>query len=207
MSKIFKIHAQNPQIRLINDTITILNKGGVIVYPTDSGYALGCKLGVKSAVQRILDIRKIDLTHHLTLVCSNLKEIGNYAIIDDASFKLVKYLTHGGYTFILRATKALSSLVLHPKRKTIGTRITDNKIALAILKYLQEPIVSCSLILPDDVEVLTDIDIIQDKIGKHVDLIIDGGYCGSDPTSIIDLTDKIKLIRKGKGDISILGLD
>ena len=204
MSQFFQIHEKNPQIRLVKNCVEILNKRGIIVYPTDSGYALGCKMGCKESIQRILDIRQINLNHHLTLVCADLSEIGNYAHIDNISFRLIKSLIPGSYTFILRATKKVPIITLHPKRKTIGVRIPDNKIALSILDYFKEPIVSCSLILASDQEVLTDIDDIKNNLCNKVDLIIDGGYCGNQPTSVIDLTDGIEIIRYGKGDTSII---
>lgn len=206
MAQFFTIHAENPQDRLIKQAVEIVKKGGVIVYPTDSCYALGCALGDKSAMERILAIRKIDLKHHLTLMCADLSELGTYAKVDNSQFRLLKSATPGAYTFILQATKEVPNRTLHPKRKTIGLRVPDNVIALALLKELGEPMLSCTLMLPEDEEPLTDPYEIRDRLEHAVDVIIDGGWCGTEPTTVIDMTDGVELIRAGKGDAGVFGL-
>lgn len=206
MSQFFAIHPENPQDRLIKQAVEIVRSGGVIVYPTDSCYALGCHLGDKAAMERILQIRKIDLKHHLTLMCADLSELGSYAKVDNSQFRMLKAATPGSYTFILQATKDVPNRTLHPKRKTIGLRVPDNAIALALLKELGEPMLSCTLMLPEDDEPLTDPYEIRDRLEHSVDLVIDGGWCGSDPTTVIDMTEGIGLVRQGKGDAALFGL-
>ena len=206
MAQFFVVHPENPQQRLIREAVKILQEGGVIVYPTDSCYALGCKLGEKAAMERILSIRHVDLKHHLTLVCHNLSELANYAKVDNAQFRLLKAATPGSFTFILQATREVPRRTLHPKRSTIGLRVPDHRIALAILEELGEPILSSTLMLPDDSEPLCDPYDIRDRLEHQVDLILDGGWCGSEPTTVIDLTDGVELIRRGKGDPSLFGL-
>ena len=156
MSQFFAIHPENPQERLIKQAVEIVRKGGAIVYPTDSCYAIGCALGDKTAMERILAIRKIDLKHHLTLMCADLSDLGTYAKVDNSQFRQLKAATPGSYTFILQATKEVPNRTLHPKRKTIGLRVPDNAIALALLKELGEPMLSSTLMLPEDDEPLTD---------------------------------------------------
>ena len=206
MSLFIAIHPENPQARLIAQAVEVLKKGGVIIYPTDSCYALGCMLGEKDAMQRILNIRQISLSHHLTLMCHDLSALGTYAKVDNAQFRLLKAATPGSYTFILQATKEVPRRTLHPKRNTIGLRVPDNTIAQAILAELNEPILSSTLMLPDEEEPLTDPYEMQDRLAHQVDLIIDGGWCGTEPTTVVDMTDGISLIRAGKGDPGILGL-
>ncbi|MDK4680958.1 L-threonylcarbamoyladenylate synthase [Kingella negevensis] len=206
MSQLLAIHPDNPQDRLIKQAVEIIKKGGVIVYPTDSCYALGCALGNKTAMERILEIRKIDLKHHLTLMCADLSDLGTYAKVDNSQFRQLKAATPGGYTFILQATKEVPNRTLHPKRKTIGLRVPDNKIALALLAELGEPMLSCTLMLPEDDKPLTDPYEISDRLAHSVDVIIDGGWCGTEPTTVIDMTEGVELIRAGKGDISLFGL-
>ena len=199
---IVEIHPESPQPRLIAQAVEVLEKGGVLVYPTDSGYALGCRLGEKSAMERILAIRGIDLSHHLTLVCHDLSELGQYARVDNQQYRFLKSLTPGAYTFILPATKEVPRRTLHPKRATIGLRVPDHHIVQALLRALDEPILSCTLMLPDEDVALTQAYDIQDKIGKRVDLIIDGGECDSAPTTVFDITDEgISLVRQGKGPV------
>ena len=205
MALFLAIHRENPQDRLIKQAAEIIKKGGVIVYPTDSCYALGCQLGNKNAMERILQIRHIDQKHHLTLVCADLSELGTYAKVDNSQFRQLKAATPGSYTFILQATKEVPSRTLHPKRKTIGLRVPDNAIALALLAELGEPLLSCTLMLPEDSEPLTDPHEIRDRIDHSVDVIIDGGWCGTEPTTVIDMTDGIELLREGKGDITLFG--
>ena len=206
MAQFFAIHPENPQERLVKQAAEIVRQGGVIVYPTDSCYALGCQMGNKEAMERILAIRKIDLKHHLTLMCADLSELGTYAKVDNSQFRQLKAATPGAYTFILPATKEVPNRTLHPKRKTIGLRVPDNKIALALLAELGEPILSCTLMLPEETEPQTDPYEIRNLLEHAVDLIIDGGWCGTEPTTVIDMTDGTELIRQGAGDTSVFGL-
>ena len=206
MTQFFTIHPDNPQERLIKQAVEIVRKGGVIVYPTDSCYALGCALGNKTAMERILAIRKIDLKHHLTLMCADLSDLGTYAKVDNSQFRQLKAATPGSYTFILQATKEVPNRTLHPKRKTIGLRVPDNAIALALLRELGEPMLSSTLMLPEDDEPLTDPYEIGDRLAHAVDAVIDGGWCGTEPTTVIDMTDGVALVRQGKGDVALFGL-
>ena len=206
MAQFFAIHPDNPQDRLIKQAADIVRGGGVVAYPTDSCYALGCQLGDKAAMERILNIRQIDQKHHLTLMCADLSELGTYAKVDNSQFRLLKATTPGSYTFILQASKEVPARTLHPKRKTIGLRVPDNTIALALLAELGEPLLSCTLMLPADDEPLTDPYEIRDRLEHSVDAIIDGGWCGTEPTTVIDMTDGIELVRQGKGDLAPFGL-
>ena len=206
MAQLFAVHPDNPQERLIRQAADIVRQGGIAVYPTDSCYALGCHLGDKNAMERILRIRQIDVKHHLTLMCANLAELGTYAKVDNSQFRLLKAATPGSYTFILPATKEVPNRTLHPKRKTIGLRVPDNAVALALLRELGEPMLSCTLMLPEDDEPLTDPYEIRDRLEHSVDLVIDGGWCGTEPTTVIDMTDGITLVRQGKGDAAAFGL-
>lgn len=205
MAQLFAIHPENPQDRLIKHAVDIIKNGGVIVYPTDSCYALGCALGNKTAMERILTIRQIDQKHHLTLMCADLSELGTYAKVDNSQFRRLKAATPGSYTFILQATKEVPNRTLHPKRKTIGLRVPDNPIALALLAQLGEPMLSSTLILPEDDVPLTDPYEIRDRLEHFVDAVIDGGWCGIEPTTVVDMTDGITLIRQGKGDSTLFG--
>lgn len=203
MSELFKIHPDNPQPRLIQAVAKIIRKGGVIAYPTDSSYALGCHIGDKAAMQKIAKIRQFDKSHHFTLVCRDLSEISTYARVDNVSYRILKAHTPGAYTFILKATKEVPSRLQNPKRKTIGLRVPDNRIAQAMLEELGEPIMSTTLMLPDDEYPVSDPDDIQPVLEHQLDAIIDGGNCGLDPTSIIDLVQGIpEILRVGKGDVS-----
>ena len=206
MAQFFAIHPDNPQDRLIKQAADIVRGGGVVAYPTDSCYALGCQLGDKAAMERILNIRQIDQKHHLTLMCADLSELGTYAKVDNSQFRLLKATTPGSYTFILQASKEVPARTLHPKRKTIGLRVPDNTIALALLAELGEPLLSCTLMLPEDDEPLTDPYEIRDRLEHSVDAIIDGGWCGTEPTTVIDMTDGIELVRQGKGELAPFGL-
>lgn len=206
MAQFFAIHPENPQERLVKQAAEIVRQGGVIVYPTDSCYALGCQMGNKEAMERILAIRQIDLRHHLTLMCADLSELGTYAKVDNSQFRQLKAATPGAYTFILPATKEVPNRTLHPKRKTIGLRVPDNKIALALLAKLGEPMLSCTLMLPEETEPQTDPYEIRNLLEHAVDLIIDGGWCGTEPTTVIDMTNGTELIRQGAGDTSVFGL-
>lgn len=206
MAQFFAIHPDNPQERLVKQAAEIVRQGGVIVYPTDSCYALGCQMGNKEAMERILSIRQIDLKHHLTLMCADLSELGTYAKVDNSRFRQLKAATPGAYTFILPATKEVPNRTLHPKRKTIGLRVPDNRIALALLAELGEPMLSCTLMLPEDTEPQTDSYEIRDRLEHAVDLVIDGGWCGTEPTTVIDMTGGTELIRQGAGDVGVFGL-
>ncbi|MCK5726308.1 MAG: threonylcarbamoyl-AMP synthase [Thiotrichaceae bacterium] len=201
MSQYFYIHPENPQPRNICQAINIINKGGVIVYPTDSGYAIGCHLDDKSAVDRIRLIRRLNDKHHFTLMCRDLSEISRYAIVDNINYRLLKSHTPGGYTFILEASREIPRRLRHPKRKTIGIRIPDNNIALALLEELDAPLISSSLILPNDELPMSDPYEIQLQLEKQVDLIIDGGHCGNESTTVVDLIQSPpEILRQGQGD-------
>ncbi len=202
MSQFFYIHPENPQPRLIKQAVEMLNKGSVIVYPTDSGYALGCKLEDKNAMERICRIRQLDGNHNFTLMCRDLSELSTYAHVDNSAFRLIKNNTPGNYTFILKATKEVPRRLMSEKRKTIGLRVPSNPIALALLEALNEPMMSTSLMLPGNDFTESDPEAIQDEIGKLVDLVIHGGYLGQQPTTVIDLTDDAPVVvREGVGDI------
>lgn len=202
MSQFFYVHPDNPQPRLIKQAVEILRSGGVIVYPTDSGYALGCMIGEKHAMDRIVEIRQLPEGHNFTLVCSDLSELSNYSIVSNVAYRLIKNNTPGHYTFILTATKEVPRRLMTSKRKTIGIRVPDNKIALSLLSELGEPILSCSLILPGEEETQYDPEEIRDQLEKQVDLIINGGYLGQKPTTVVDLTeDTPQVIRIGNGSV------
>ncbi|MCM2679494.1 L-threonylcarbamoyladenylate synthase [Echinimonas agarilytica] len=201
MSQFFEIHPENPQARLINQAAAIIRSGGVVVYPTDSGYAIGCNIGNKRALERICRIRLIDKDHNFTLVCRDLSELSLYAKIDNPAFRLIRNNTPGAYTFILKATKEVPRRLMNPKRKTIGIRVPDNVISLALTEALGEPLMSTTLILPDKTVAESDPVEIQERLGKLVDLIIDGGHLGESPTTVVDLTEgDPDILREGTGD-------
>ncbi len=203
MSQYFDIHPETPQPRLIQQSVNIIRNGGVVVYQTDSAYAIGCQLGDKKGVDRIRQIRQLDKHHNFTLMCRSLAELGTYAKVDNPDFRLLKANTPGPYTFILEATSEVPRRLMHPKRKTIGLRVPENPIALALLEELGEPLMSVTLIMPGDELPLTDPYEIRDLLEKRVDLIIDGGYCGLEPTTIVDFTAEVPaLVRQGKGDFA-----
>jgi tRNA threonylcarbamoyl adenosine modification protein (Sua5/YciO/YrdC/YwlC family) len=205
MAQFFQIHPQNPQSRLVNQAVSIIHYGGLVVYPTDSSYALGCHIGDKGAMERIRRIRKVDVAHNFTLVCRDLTEISHYAKIDNQDYRLLKNLTPGPYTFIHKATKQVPRRLMHPKRKTIGIRVPDNEIVRALLQELGEPIMSTTLIMPGEEMPLTDPYEMRDILDHQVDLIIDGGYCGFEPTTVVVMTgDLPEIVRAGKGDSSML---
>ncbi|MGD9984284.1 MAG: L-threonylcarbamoyladenylate synthase [Porticoccaceae bacterium] len=195
------IHPDNPQARLLSKVADIVRKGGLVAYPTDSAYALGCHLGDKEAVDRIRRIRELDKHHNFTLVCRDLSELGNYAKVDNQVFRLLKAHTPGPYTFILNATSEVPRRLMHPKRKTIGLRVPDNAITQGLLAELGEPLMSVTLILPGDEYPLSDPDDIRDRLGARIDALVDGG-CGSlEPTTVIDLSGaEPRLLRRGMGD-------
>lgn len=201
MSQLFAIHPDNPQSRLLRKAATIVEDGGLIVYPTDSGYALGCKLGNKAALERIRSLRQLDKNHNMTLVCRDLSELGTYAKVSNPIFRLLKAFTPGSYTFILNATHEVPRLMLHPKRKTLGLRVPESVITLALLECLDAPLMSTTLILPGATVPLSQPEAIEDLLGSRIDLIIDGGNCGQEPTTVVDLTGEFPVVlREGKGD-------
>lgn len=201
MSQFFQIHPDNPQVRLIKQACEIIRRGGLIVYPTDSGYALGCQIGDNDAMERLRRLRQLDADHNFTLVCRDLSELSTYAKFNNAVFRLLKAYTPGPYTFVLPATKEVPRKLQHPKRKTIGLRIPEHTIALALLEELNEPLMSSTLILPGDDMPMTDAEDIVDAIGKQVDLIIDGGACGAEPTTVVEFVDDLpEVTRHGMGD-------
>ena len=201
MSRVLQIHPANPQPRLIAQVVARLREGDVIVYPTDSSYALGCQLGDKAAAERIRAIRQTDRHHNFTLVCRDLSEIATYAKVDNRRYRLLKAVTPGAFTFILQATHEVPRRLQHPRRKTIGIRVPDNAIVSALLAALSEPIMSCTLILPGDDWPLSDPEEIEERLANEVDLIIDGGPGQREPTTVLDLTEEApQLIRQGLGD-------
>lgn len=205
MSQYFRIHPDNPQPRLIRQAVDIINKGGVIVYPTDSSYAIACQIDNKASIDRIRRIRQVSDKHLFTLVCSDLSEISRYATVDNINYRLLKALTPGPYTFILGATREVPRRLKHPKRKTIGIRVPDNKIALALLDDLGEPLISSTLSLPHEDLPQTDPYQIQLSLENQVDLIIDGGYSGYEFTTIVDLIQNPpEVLRQGMGNVDWL---
>jgi tRNA threonylcarbamoyl adenosine modification protein (Sua5/YciO/YrdC/YwlC family) len=202
-SRYLEIHPKDPQLRLIRQAVEIIREGGVVVYPTDSCYALGCHLGDKTAMERIARIRQTDRHHHFTLVCSDLSEIANYARVSNTQYRTLKAFTPGPYTFILLATKETPRRLQNEKRKTIGVRVPDHPVPTAILDELGEPIMSSTLILPGDEHPLTDPHEIQERLFHLVDAVIDSGNCGLEPSSVIDLAGPAPVVvRRGKGDVS-----
>lgn len=200
MAQYFKIHNENPQARLVSQSVSILRQGGVIVYPTDSSYALGCCLGEKTALDRIRKLRQIPADQNMTLFCRDLSEIASYASVNNSAFRMMKSMTPGPYTFILQAKRDVPKRLQHPKRKTIGIRIPNNPISLALLAALGEPMISISLVLPNEDLPETEPDVIDEKIGKQVDLIIDGEAGGMEFTTILDMTgDEPVILREGLG--------
>jgi len=201
MSQFFQIHPENTQKRLIDQAVQIMRDGGVIAYPTDSGYALGCHLGDKKAIEKIKWLRSLDDKHNFTLICSDLSQIGIYAKVDNDVFRLLKARTPGAYTFILQATNEVPRLLLHPKRRSIGVRVPDHRITHALLAELGEPLMSVTLIPVGDTLPMTDAEEIRERFGAHMDLIIDGGACHLEPTSVIDLRElPPTIVREGRGD-------
>lgn len=203
MSQFFAIHPETPQSRLIQQAVSIIQRGGVVVYPTDSAYALGCQLGDKKAMERIRRIRSLREDHNFTLVCRDLSELGTYARVENVVYRLLRHATPGPYTFVLEATREVPRRLVQPKRKTIGLRVPDHPIPQALLEALDEPLMTATLILPGDDYPMTDPYDIRERLEHEVDLVIDGGFCGLEATSVIDLTDTVPVIlRRGVGDIS-----
>lgn len=201
MARVVAIHPVNPQQRLIRQVVEVLQGGGVIVYPTDSAYALGCIVGNKSGMERISRIRQVDSKHNFTLVCRDLSEIATYARVDNSCYRLLKAYTPAPYTFILKATSEVPKLLQHPKRKTIGIRVPSHPVVSALLAELNGPLMSSSLIMPGDTQPLCEMEEIVDQLQHHVDLIIDSGFCEPAATTVVDLEDGApKILRHGKGD-------
>lgn len=200
MTQVLNIHPDNPQLRLVRLAVDCLREGGVIIYPTDSAYALGCQMGDKKALERIRQLRQLEENHNFTLVCSDLSEIATYAKVSNPIYRFLKAHTPGAFTYILDATNEVPKRLQHPKRKTIGIRVPDNKVALELLKELNEPIMSVTLSLPGSEEPMFDPDEIIDRLDNRVDVIINSGYCDIEPTTILDLTSgEASIIRQGKG--------
>ena len=207
MAQFFYVHPENPQSRPIRQAVELIREGAVIVYPTDSSYALGCQLGNKAAVDRIRHIRRIDERHHLTLVCRDLSELGTFAMVDNRQFRLLKAATPGPYTFILNATREVPRRLVHPKRQTIGLRVPDHPVVAALLAELGEPLLSTTLQLPDHAEPLNDAEQIRDSLEHDVDLILSAGACEMAVTTVIDLSGREpELVRQGLGDATLFGL-
>lgn len=203
MSQFFQIHVENPQQRLIKQAVNIIENGGVVIYPTDTTYALACGIGNKSSIDRIRQIRQLDEKHNFTLICKDLSDLGIYAKVDTAAFRLLKTYTPGPYTFILEATREVPRMLMHPKRRTIGLRVPDFPIAQALLAELDQPLLTTSLIMPGESEPMTDPYEIRDLLENRVDLIIDGGIGGTDVSTVISLAnDSPEVIREGLGDPS-----
>ena len=203
MSQFFYVHPETPQARLITQAVDIIKNGGVVVYPTDSGYALGCQMENKQALERICQIRRLNDKHNFTLLCRDLSELSLYTRVDNIAFRLLRNNTPGAYTFIFKGTKEVPRRLMNTKRKTIGIRVPDNNIALALLEALGEPMMSTSLILPGKETTEADPDEIRDQLEHAVDLIMHGGYLSEQPTTVIDFSDgNIDIVRIGAGDIT-----
>lgn len=203
MSQFFYVHPETPQVRLMKQAVEIINKGGVIIYPTDSGYALGCLMENKRGLERICQIRSLDKKHNFTLVCRDLSEIANFARVDNQAYRALKNNTPGPYTFIFKSTKELPKRLMNPTKRTIGIRIPDNAIALALLEELGEPLMTTSLILPGNSSTEFDPEEIRDQLENQVDLILNGGYLGESPTTVVDLSDdEVVILREGAGDLT-----
>lgn len=208
MTRLVAIHPDNPQPRLLVQAAEFVREGALVALPTDSCYALGCRLGDKEALDRIRSIRQMDERHHLTLMVRDLSQIATYARVDNTQYRLLKAATPGSYVFILEGSKELPRRVLHPKRKTIGLRIPDHPVALALLEELGEPLLTCTLQLPGDEAPLTEGWEIQDRLDGQVDWILDAGYCGIEPTTVIDLTGSApQLVRAGRGPLNPFALE
>jgi tRNA threonylcarbamoyl adenosine modification protein (Sua5/YciO/YrdC/YwlC family) len=203
-SRYFEIHPKDPQPRLIKQAVDIIREGGVVVYPTDSSYALGCHIGDKAAMERIARIRQTDKHHHFTLVCRDLSEIAKYARVNNQQYRTLKAFTPGPYTFLLEATRETPKRLQNPKRRTIGIRVPDHPVPRAMLEYLAEPLMSSTLILPGEQMPMSDAREIQERLYHVIDAVVDGGNCGFEPTSVVDLAGPAPiLVREGKGDVSV----
>jgi tRNA threonylcarbamoyl adenosine modification protein (Sua5/YciO/YrdC/YwlC family) len=206
MAQFFSLHPEHPQLRLVHQAAEIIRGGGLVAFPTDSAYALGCHLGDAKSVERIRRIRNVDDRHHLTLMCRDLSEIATFAKVDNVRFRLLKAITPGSYTFILEGTKELPRRVMHPKRKTIGLRVPDHVLVQALLAELNEPLLTSTLTLPGDTLPLSDPDEIRDRLEKQVDLVLECGPCGPEATTVVDLTGpEPELLRAGRGSLAPFG--
>lgn len=202
MAQFFNIHPENPQLRLIKKAVEIIRSGGLIAYPTDSAYALGCMIGEKMALDRIRAIRQLNQDHNFTLICRDVSELATYAKLNNKDFRLLKSHVPGPFTFILEATSETPRRLKHPKRKTIGVRIPDNKIALALLEELNEPMMTSTLIMPGQQFPLTEAYDIRDTLEHQLELVIDGGFCGMEATTVVDLTSgEPEVVRQGCGQL------
>jgi tRNA threonylcarbamoyl adenosine modification protein (Sua5/YciO/YrdC/YwlC family) len=202
MARYFVVHPQNPQQRVIRLAVDIVRKGGLMVYPTDSCYALGCHIGDKAAMERIRRIRQLDEQHHFTLICRDLSEVGQYAMVDNIQYRVLRSTTPGSYTFILRATREVPKRLLNPRHKTIGVRLPDHNVVRDLLQEMGEPILSTTLLLPGDGLPLNDMDEIRSRLEHDVDVLLDAGSCGVEMTTVVDLTSDVPVvIRRGKGSI------
>ncbi len=207
MAQYFNLHTENPQQRLIKQAAALLHAGGVAAIPTDSSYALACHLDDKAAVQRLRQIRQVDERHHLTLLCSDLSELGNYARVDNRQYRLIRACTPGPYTFILEATKEVPRRVSHPSRKTIGVRVPQHVVTHALLMEMAQPLLATTLILPGETQALNDAQTIRDRLERQVDLVLDAGPCPSEPTTVVDLCGpQAVVVRIGRGPVDVLGL-
>lgn len=207
MAEYLAVHPENPQQRLIRRAVEIVRGGGLMVYPTDSCYALGCHIGDKGAMERVRRVRHVDEQHNFTLICRDLSELASYAIVDNIQYRSLKAATPGSYTFILKASREVPKRLLNPKRKTIGVRVPDHNVVRALLEEMGEPLLSSTLMLPGDDLPLNDMDEIRDRLDHDVDLILDGGSCGIEMTTVVDLTgDRPFVVRRGKGSITPFGV-
>jgi tRNA threonylcarbamoyl adenosine modification protein (Sua5/YciO/YrdC/YwlC family) len=207
MAQYFEVHPANPQQRLIRSAVDIVRKGGLMVYPTDSCYALGCHIGDKGAMERLRRVRQVDVHHHFTLICRDLSELAQYAVVDNIQYRALKAATPGSYTFILKASREVPKRLLNPKRNTIGVRVPDHNIVRALLEEMGEPLLSSTLMLPGDELPLNDMDEIRDRMEYDVDVVIDGGPCGVEMTTVVDLTgDMPVIVRRGKGSTAPFGV-
>jgi tRNA threonylcarbamoyl adenosine modification protein (Sua5/YciO/YrdC/YwlC family) len=207
MAQYFAIHPKDPQRRLIRRAVEIVRDGGLMVYPTDSCYALGCHIGDKGAMERIRRIRQLDELHHFTLVCRDLSELGQYAIVDNIQFRSLKASTPGSYTFILKASREVPKRLLNPRRHTIGVRVPDHNVVRALLEEMGEPILSSTLIMPGDALPLNDMDDIRRRLQHDVEVVLDGGSCGVEMTTVVDLTGDVPaIVRRGRGSVSAFGV-
>ncbi|HRA07163.1 MAG TPA: L-threonylcarbamoyladenylate synthase [Propionicimonas sp.] len=201
MARYFDVHPSNPQPRALAQVVEILRSGGLVAYPTDSGYALGCRLGNREGLERIRTLRNLNDKHHFTLVCSEFAQLGQYVQMNNDVFRAVKAATPGAYTFILRATREAPKVMLHPKKKTVGVRVPNHTTALALLQALGEPLMSSTLMLPGEEHPMTDGWQVNDEIGAQLDAVLDSGDCGLDPTTMVDLSDDVaEILRYGAGD-------
>ena len=205
MGEIVEIHPENPQQRLLDPIVDVIHRGGVIAYPTDSVYALGCHIGDKQAMDRIRTIRCLDKHHNFTLICRDLSELATYARVDNVAFRALKAATPGPFTFVLKASSEVPRRLMHPKRKTIGIRVPQSPIVRAMLDSLQEPMMSVTLMMPEDEYPMTDAYEINQHLGSQVDIVIDGGFCGMEPTTVVDMTENTPaILRQGAGNFTAI---